>query len=310
MNNGDAHEQDAEAMVARLNALVEELECYPDSEVREKALDLVQIIVQLYGEALRRIVETIHSSPLKDQVLPRLSADDVVRAMLAIHGLLPVELRERVASALGEFRSILVSQGADAELISVEDGVARLRLMRSGKGAPSIAVLKSQIEEWLMEAAPDLAGVEIEGLAEQIEATAKAALYLKSQIAPHRGDEPQAAKLFQIKRPQPDKSSVAGVWVPVIRTSGVQEGQFRAISFDEHALLVCRINGEFYGFRNSCADGGGPLDDALLEGPMLTCACHGYGYDLRRNGACVERPDLRLESLPLIVEDEKVKVAL
>jgi nitrite reductase/ring-hydroxylating ferredoxin subunit/Fe-S cluster biogenesis protein NfuA len=310
MNNGDAHEQDAEEMVAQLNALVEELEHYPDSEGREKALDLVQIIVTLYGEALRRVIETIHSLPAKDHILAMLSADDVVRAMLTIHGLLPVDLRDRVEAALDEFRGSLISQGADAELMAVDDGVARLRLMRSGKGAPSIAVLKTEIEKHLMEAAPDLAGVEIDGLAEQIEATAKAALHLKSLIAPERAGEPQPAKLFQIKRPQPDKSRVAGAWVPVIRTSGVQEGQFRVISFGEHSVLVCKINGEFYGYRNSCVAGGRPLDDAILEPPLITCACHGYRFDLRRNGACVEKPELRLESLPLIVEDEKVKVAL
>jgi nitrite reductase/ring-hydroxylating ferredoxin subunit/Fe-S cluster biogenesis protein NfuA len=303
MSDGDNHEHDAEEMIAQLNALADELEHYPDSEVREKALDLVQIIVQLYGEALRRVIEIINASPRKEELLSPLLADEVVRAMLTIHGLLPLELRERVAAALEQLRTLLLSRGADTELIGVEDGIARLRLMRSGKGAASIAALKSEIEKHLMEAAPDLVGVEIDGLAEQIEAPSKTAFYLNS--------ESQPARLFQIKRLQQDRSSSAsGAWVPVIRTSGMQEGQFRTISFDEHAVVVCKINGEFYGYRNSCAVGGRPLDAAAQQLPIITCACHGYHYDLLRNGACVERSDLRLESLPLIVEDEKVKVAL
>jgi nitrite reductase/ring-hydroxylating ferredoxin subunit len=74
-------------------------------------------------------------------------------------------------------------------------------------------------------------------------------------------------------------------------------------------VLVCKIGGEFYAYRNGCADGGRPLDDALFESPMLTCSCHGYRYDLRR-GLAVERPELRLARLPLKVEEDKVKVAL
>lgn len=310
MNNDDIQEQDAEDMMAQLNALLEELEQYPDSEVREKALDLVQIIIQLYGEALRRVIDTVNALPLKEEMLSRLLEDEVVRAMLTIHGLLPIDLRERVAAALKQLRALLLSQGADVDLIGVENGVALLRLVRSGKGAPPVATLKAEIEKHLMEAAPDLVGVEIDGLAEQIEATSKVVSQLKSLIAPVPEGEPKSARLFQIKRPQPDKSSVAGAWVPVIRTSGLQEGEFKAISFGEHSVLVCRINGEFYGYRNACAGGLRALDDALFEMPLITCSCHGYHYNLRRNGACIERPDLRLESLPLIVEDERVKVAL
>ena len=272
-------------------------EHYPDSELREKALDLVQIIVQLYGEALRRIIETVNALPRKEEILSPLLTDEVVRAMLTIHGLLPVELRERVAAVLKQLRTQLLSQGADVELIDVEDGVARLRLMRSGKGAPPVATLKSELEKHLMEAAPDLVGVEIDGLAEQMEATAKAASQLTSLIAPVHEGEPNPARLFQIKRPQPDKSNVSGAWVPVIRANGLQDGQFKEISFEEHSILDCKINGEFYCYRNACADGLRSLDDALVEMPLISCGCHGYHYDLRRNGACVERPDLRLERM-------------
>lgn len=311
MNDAEVQAQDAEEMIAQLNALVEELEHYPDSDVREKALDLVQIILELYGEALRRIIQAVESLPLKDQVVSRLLDDEVIRAILAIHGLLPSALRERVAAALDELRKGLISQGADVELISVEDGVARLRLIRSGKGAPRVEILKSEIEKNLMEAAPDLLGVEVEGLPEGA-AAAMAPPDLRSTVAFNLAGQPERPQpqLFQIKRPRPDKSKVTGAWVPIIKAAGLKDGETRAINFSEHNLLACKLNGEFYCYRNQCAAGERALDDALLDGPILTCGCHGYSYDLRRKGACVERPDLRLESLPLIVEDEKVKVAL
>jgi nitrite reductase/ring-hydroxylating ferredoxin subunit len=129
-------------------------------------------------------------------------------------------------------------------------------------------------------------------------------------ITPARIYEPKQVQLIQIKRPKLDRESVSGTWVPVVRAIGFEEGQFKVISFSEINLLVCRIGGEFYAYRNSCAEGDRPLDDALLESPMLTCTCHGHRYDLRLKDSCVERPELHLEPLPLIVEDEKVKVAL
>jgi nitrite reductase/ring-hydroxylating ferredoxin subunit len=310
MREAEAQGEDAEQIIERLNTLVEELELYPDTELRDKALDLVQLIMKLYGEALRRVLAEIDTVPLKDQILSRLVSDEVIRAMLLIHGLLPITLEDRVATALNHLRPILLSQGADVELLGIIDGRARMRLMRKGRGAPPIATLRVEIEKALSEAAPDLLGIEIEGIQDQIEATAKAAALLGRMITPARIDEPKQAQLIQIKRPQPDRESVSGTWVPVVRAIGFEEGHFKVISFGDVNLIVCRIGGEFYAYRNGCAEGDRPLDDALFESPMLTCTCHGYSYDLRLRGSCVERPELHLEPLPVIVEDEKVKVAL
>ncbi len=54
-----------------------------------------------------------------------------------------------------------------------------------------------------------------------------------------------------------------------------------------------------------------PLDALKIarQNPILSCLCHGYGYDLRRGG-CIARPDLHLKSVPLKVEDYKVKIGL
>src|SRR5215470_15893625 len=125
-------DRDAEELIERLNSLVEELELYPDTEVREKALDLVQLIIGLYGEALRRVLATIDTVPLKDQIISRMLSDEVIRAILLIHGLMPIALEDRVAAAINDVRPYLISQGADVELVGVTDGRARMRLIRKG----------------------------------------------------------------------------------------------------------------------------------------------------------------------------------
>jgi nitrite reductase/ring-hydroxylating ferredoxin subunit len=219
---------------------------------------------------------------------------------------MPANLYDRVAAKLNDLRSHLISQGCVVELLGIDDGRARMRLIRSGDGAPPIAVLKVQIENALMEAAPDLAGIEVEGLSEKIEATAKAAAALGRMIEkPRTGSAPA---LVQIKGKQPPVNA-STTWVPVIRTTSIEEGQFKIVNFEDINVLIFNLGGEFYAYRNACAEGGRAFDDSLFESPMLSCSCHGYGYDLRR-GNCIERPDLRLEQVPLKLEDNRAKIAI
>ncbi len=308
MSEENIEEPAGEELVARLTSLVEELEQYPDTEVRDKALDLVQLVLHLHGESLRRIIANLESEPHRNEILARMANDEVVGSILLIHGLMPVSLYDRVAAKLNELRPYLVSQGCDIELLGIDDARARLRLMRSGKGAPPIAVLKAEIEGALSEVAPDLAGIEIEGLSEQIEATAKAAAALGRLIEKPQGESKPPA-LVQIKRKQPEASAAANTWVPVIRSQSIEDGKFQIVNYDDINVLIWKLDGEFYAYQNACAEGGRALDDSLFESPMLSCSCHGYGYDLRR-GNCIERPDLKLEQVPLKLEDYKVKIAI
>jgi len=307
MSESNLEEKDGEELIGQLNLLVEQLELYPDTEVREKALDLVQIILQLYGESLRRMIATLESEPRRDQILARMASDEVIRSILLIHGLMPVNLYDRVAAKLNDLRPYLISQGCDVELLGIDDARARIRLIRSGKGAPPIVVLKAEIEKALSEVAPDLAGLEIEGMSEQIEATSKAAAALGRMIEKPRTESKPA--LVQIKRKQPEAGTAENTWVPVIRSQSIEDGQFKIVNFEDINVLILKLDGEFYAYRNACATGGRPLDDSLFESPMLSCSCHGYGYDLRR-GNCIERPELQLEPVPLKLEDYKVKVGL
>ncbi|MCA1619661.1 MAG: Rieske 2Fe-2S domain-containing protein [Acidobacteria bacterium] len=311
MSEVQAKDGDAEELLGRLGALAEELEQYPDEEVREKALDLLQIILKLHGEALRRTLATFESLPMKSEIYSRMLADEFIRAILTVHDLLPEGLETRVAKAVEEIRPFLISQGCDVKLVGVEGGRARMRLMRSGSGAPPVAALKLEIEKVLDVAAPDLLGIDIEGLAQQVEATARAAEMLGALITPARGEAQQPARLVQIKRPRPDPAGAAGPWVSVVRALVFEDGQLEVIDYAGINVLVCKLDGEFYAYRNACAaEPARQLDDARYDPPLLTCACHGYGYDLGRGGACAGRPELRLESLPSKVEDDKVKVAL
>jgi Fe-S cluster biogenesis protein NfuA len=133
----------------RIEALLEEVEALPDARARETALELVQRLLDLYGEGLARIVERVDVAPVAD--------DEVVSHLLLLHGLHPVPLEQRVRAALEEVRPFLGTHGGDVEIAAVEDDVVRLRLQGSCSGCPSSTVtLSNAIEAAIYKAAPDV----------------------------------------------------------------------------------------------------------------------------------------------------------
>lgn len=301
--------EEAESIIERLNLLVEEIENYPDAEVREKTLDVIQIILSLHGEVLHRTLKTLKQFPQQnEQILSLLLADEVVRSVLIIHNLMPEDLRTRTAGAVEAMRPFLLAQGCDVKFLGIEDDRARLRLMRKGENSPPIAILQREIEKALAEAAPDLQGVVIDGLAEQIEATAKAAQFLGSLVSKPNGSS-SAQNLVQIKN-APLKKNEDAEWISLVRALGFEEGRFEVVGYADINVLICKAGGEFYAFQNACPASGERLDAAKFENPFLICACHKFHFDARHKGICEERPDLKLKSLPVKIEDEKVKVAL
>ncbi len=161
------HDEEFQRLSERVDALVRELEEHPDAEAREKALELLRTVLNLYGEVLRRILRIVQSRPPGEQVVGQLIVrqmmeDPAISSALMIHGLYPVELKVRVATALDQVRPYLHSHGGDAQLLEVENGVAKVRLVRPRHdGSSSIVPMRLPIEKALLEAAPDLSGIEV-----------------------------------------------------------------------------------------------------------------------------------------------------
>ena len=156
---------DERDLVARVENLIGELEALPDQEARDKAMEAVRALLDLYGEGLDRIV-TLVGDRDEGELAAAFAHDELVSHLLMLHGLHPVPLETRVRAALDDVRPYLESHGGDVELVSLEGGVARLRLEGSCNGCPSSTVtLKLAIEEAIYKAAPDIAGVEADGAA-------------------------------------------------------------------------------------------------------------------------------------------------
>jgi Fe-S cluster biogenesis protein NfuA len=141
--------------VQRIEALLDDVERLGDPAARATATELVQALLDMYGEGLRRIADRVD--------MRELAGDELVCHLLLLHGLHPVPVQERVVGALDEMRPYLDAHGGDVRLLGVEDGVVRLQLQGSCSGCPSSAVtLRHGIEEAIYRAAPDIERVEAE----------------------------------------------------------------------------------------------------------------------------------------------------
>jgi Fe-S cluster biogenesis protein NfuA len=125
--------------------------------------ELAGALMELYGEGLERIMEAVDG-----ETRARLAEDGVVASLLLMHGLYPVPLEDRVREALDSVRPYMESHGGNVELLGISDGVARIRLEGHCVGcAASASTLELGIRQALEAIAPDLEGLEVEGVLDE-----------------------------------------------------------------------------------------------------------------------------------------------
>ena len=153
-----------ESRISKIDEMVQRLDEAADPVIRATATDLVQALMALHGAALERIVEVIEAAGSNGQTLmDQLGRDELVRSILVLYELHPVDVETRVKEALEKSRPYLRSHGGNVDLVSVDDGdVVRLRMQGSCHGCPSSALtLKMTIEDAIREAAPEVTSIVI-----------------------------------------------------------------------------------------------------------------------------------------------------
>src|SRR3954454_13997036 len=157
--------QAPEELVERVQDLLGSLDEIADPVAQARVQELVGAVLELYGAGLERILGVIaDAGEGAIHIRKALLDDGIVASLLLIHGLYPVPLEERVTEAIESVRPFLASHGGGVEILSIEDGVARLRLQGSCNGCPaSASTLEHALKEAIDEAAPDLLSLEVEG---------------------------------------------------------------------------------------------------------------------------------------------------
>jgi Fe-S cluster biogenesis protein NfuA len=144
-----------EQRLARVEDLLGRLEQVP-GRTAELAMEVVETLVEVYGEAFARVVAAATEAP---HVLTALTGDELVRHLLLLHRVHPDPVDRRVARAVADAAPLLRSHGASAEVLAVDDGVARLQLSSSSCGCGSASTVQAQLLDEVMTAAPELVGV-------------------------------------------------------------------------------------------------------------------------------------------------------
>lgn len=274
----------------QLQILLESIEQHPETAVRDHVRALTYALLDLHHGALERMVEIVADQADGEKTLREFGDDPLVSAVLMIHELMPQRLETRVEVAIETAREKLQIYGADVEIVSIKNGVARLKLIGgTSTGNISTSLLKSEIEQAVNNIAPDLLDIEYEDL-----------------IA-----SPKPVNLVQIQPLKPvGEVSSNEFFMPIIRFDQIPNNRLRVIELGGINLLLCNVAGTIYAFQNACAVEGLPLDRSLFEDAVLTCPCHQLEFDVRQRGRCLSDTGLHLESLPVKIENEIVKVAL
>ncbi len=299
---------DPDLLMERVQRLSAEVDRISDPAARNSAQELLAAVMDLYGEGLHRIVEVIDEAGEAGGALrERLSEDGVVASLMLVHDLYPVPLEDRVREALDEVRPYMESHGGNVTMLSLEDGVARLRLEGSCDGCPaSASTLELAIKQALDEAAPDLAGLEVEGIAEgspgglraeEISGTPLPVVHVGGDGASNGAEAP----------PPPIGSSR---WLELAQELMPADGAIATADADGATVLIANVSGSLLAFQDRCASCGGGLAAGELKGGVLACPACERRFYLPRAGRSMDEERLLLAPVPLLAQDGAIRIAV
>jgi Fe-S cluster biogenesis protein NfuA/nitrite reductase/ring-hydroxylating ferredoxin subunit len=279
------------ALLERVQELQALLDGCEPSAARDLAEELMSMVLALYGTGLERIIAgVLASGPEGAKIASELAEDPLVATLLLIHDLHPIPLEDRVQRALDSVRPYMDSHGGNVELLSLDAGVARIRLQGSCSDCSASSVtLELAIKQALEDAAPDLEGLEVDGVAPQMPGLA----------LPMANGGP--AELPVVMSP---------AWFEVDAGGELASGSLAAVTVAGSELLIANVDGTLLAYRDACAECGGALHAGVLAEGALRCPQCERSYFLPRAGRSMDDERLQLEPVPLLREQGRVKVAL
>jgi len=147
--------------IKRLSERIAQFDQMPASREKDAARELIQLLMEVHGKGLERMMEIVFESGASGGALPgsaiidQLARDEAAGGLLLLYSLHPDSLETRVQSALERMQPRL------------EGGAVRLAVTRNGHSCgSSTKELRSVVEEGIYELAPDVAALQIDGLEE------------------------------------------------------------------------------------------------------------------------------------------------
>jgi Fe-S cluster biogenesis protein NfuA/nitrite reductase/ring-hydroxylating ferredoxin subunit len=234
------------------------------------------------AEALRRLVRALKADPAALAAMKDAVGDEIVYAVLRHHDIVKASLSERVEVALAGVRPMLASHGGDVELVKVAPPSIDVRFLGACDGcAASALTFHAGVKKAVQDACPEITEI--------------------MQVKGHGGGGARFISPFVL--------DTKGNWLFVGALSDIPDGGVLAVGVGGESIIVSRHGAIVTCFRNACAHLGLPIDDGEVVDTIITCAHHGFQYDLG-TGECLTAPDLRLQPHAVRVTARGVEVRL
>jgi Fe-S cluster biogenesis protein NfuA/nitrite reductase/ring-hydroxylating ferredoxin subunit len=272
----------------RIERLLEEVRSMASPPAWERVEELLRVVLELYTGGLERILAVVSEQGASaERLLQQLTEDQLVASLLVLHGLHPEDLRSRVQKALVQVRPYLGSHGGDVEIVDADthSGVVRLRMKGSCDGCPSsMLTVKLAVEGAIRELAPEVTRIEVDGISDAPASAPRASDRHLRQVDPR--------------------------WVRLELGESSDGGRLIAHEVAGTRILLCRVEGRLYAYRDACPGCGSPLTRGRVVGIALTCPTCSRRYDVRHAGRSLGSEDLHLSPIPLLERETGVEVAL
>ena len=243
-------------------------------------------IETLHGEALRRLVKALKTSPEALSAMKAAVSDDVVYAVLRRHEIVRPSLTERVETALEGIRPMLASHGGDVELVAIAPPAIQVRFLGACDGCPASALtFHAGVKKAVEEACPEITDiVQVKGMS-------------------------SGAAQDSVRFVSPFALASANNWEFAAKLSDIPQGGIRPLELAGEKVILARRGSIVACFQNACAHMGMPIHEGEIDDGIITCPYHQFRYDLA-TGECLTAPTVQLQAHAVRIVGNRVEVRL
>lgn len=164
-----ANGTDFQEQVRQLGQLIAQFELMPENPQKAACKQLVQLLMDVHGAGLDRIMEIVFEAEAGPAIIEKLGQDAVTSSLLLLYSLHPDDLETRVHTAVDRLRPRLRKVSYSVDLTRVYEGTVEVRVTSTSSGHSCGSTLKevrAMVEDGIFEFAPDITSLEIHGLEE------------------------------------------------------------------------------------------------------------------------------------------------
>lgn len=104
-------------------------------------------------------------------------------------------------------------------------------------------------------------------------------------------------------------------WITAFEESKLKEDKIKIFKGKDKQIALIKKDNEVYALLNECPHEGCPLKNGTLDGFVLKCACHNWGFDIRTGenvdtGEYIDMDDPRVETFETKVSDGNVEILI